>query len=97
MSDSVLAQIRNGNLDELDEYYQKQLKSVAFGLMKFLAISNDKEELASIIHPNYDSWTWSEYLKEQSSKKLFLNTYTFASLRPCLQIMLLPVHLESLE
>ena len=27
MSDSVLAQIRNGNLDELDEYYQKQLRS----------------------------------------------------------------------
>ena len=48
------------------EYYQKQIKSVAFGLMKFLAISNDKEELASIIHPNYDSWTWSENLKEKS-------------------------------
>ena len=27
MSDSVLAQIRNGNLDELDEYYQTQLRS----------------------------------------------------------------------
>ena len=27
MSDSVLAQIRNGNLDQLDEYYQTQLRS----------------------------------------------------------------------
>ena len=27
MSDSVLAQIRNGNLDELDEYYETQLRS----------------------------------------------------------------------
>ena len=52
------------------KYHQRQIKSVAFGLMKFLAISDDKEELASIIHPNYDSWTWSDYLKEQSSKKI---------------------------
>lgn len=52
------------------KYHQKQIKSVAFGLMKFLAISDDKEELASIIHPNYDSWTWSEYYKEQSRNKI---------------------------
>tara|TARA_R110002012_G_scaffold135303_2_gene289019 strand:+ start:270 stop:1040 length:771 start_codon:yes stop_codon:yes gene_type:complete len=48
--------------------HQKQIHSLAIGLMKFLAISDDKEELASIIHPNYDAWTWSEYMKEQSSK-----------------------------
>ena len=50
--------------------HQKQIHSLAIGLMKFLAISDDKEELASIIHPNYDSWTWSEYMKEQSSKNI---------------------------
>ena len=55
--------------DEI-KLHQKQVKALAFGLMKFLSISDDKEELASIIHPNYDMWTWSDYMKEQSSKTI---------------------------
>ena len=58
-------------IDEADiKKHQKQIHSLAIGLMKFLSISDDKEELASIIHPNYDAWTWSEYMKEQSSKNI---------------------------
>ena len=48
--------------------YKKQLKRVAFSIQKFLSISNDKHELASLIYPNYDSWTWSDYLKKEAKK-----------------------------
>ena len=48
--------------------YKKQLKRVAFSIQKFLYISNDKHELASLIYPNYDSWTWSDYLKKEAKK-----------------------------
>ena len=48
--------------------YKNQLKKVAFSIQKFLSISNDKHELASLIYPNYDSWTWSDYLKKEAKK-----------------------------
>ena len=48
--------------------YKKQLKRVAFSIQKFLSISNDKHELASLIYPNYDSWTWSDKLKREAKK-----------------------------
>ena len=64
-------------IDEADiKKHQKQIHSLAIGLMKFLSISDDKEELASIIHPNYDAWTWSQYMKEQSSKIIKQWSYT---------------------
>ena len=40
--------------------YKKQLKKVAFSIQKFLSISNDKHELASMLYPNFDKWEWSE-------------------------------------
>ena len=48
--------------------YEKQLKKVAFSIQKFLSISNDRHELASLVFPNYDSWTWSDKLKREAKK-----------------------------
>ena len=48
--------------------YKKQLKKVAFSIQKFLSISNDKHELASLVYPNFDSWTWSSGLKKEAKK-----------------------------
>ena len=52
--------------------YKKQLKNVAFSIQKFLSISNDKHELASLIYPNFDSWTWNSNLKKEV-KKIWAN------------------------
>jgi len=54
-------------LDNLS-LYKKQLKSVAFSIQKFLSISNDKHELASLVYPNFDSWTWSAKFKKEAKK-----------------------------
>jgi len=48
--------------------YEKQLKKVAFSIQKFLSISDDRHELASLVFPNYDSWTWSDKLKREAKK-----------------------------
>ena len=48
--------------------YKKQLKKVAFGIQKFLSISDDRHELASLVYPNFDSWTWSDKLKKEAKK-----------------------------
>ena len=48
--------------------YQQQLKKVAFSIQKFLSISDDRHELASLVFPNYDSWTWSDSLKNEAKK-----------------------------
>ncbi len=54
-------------LDNLSAY-KKQLKKVAFSMQKFLSISNDRHELASLVYPNYDSWTWGYKLKQEAKK-----------------------------
>ncbi len=41
---------------------------ISFGLQKFLSISDDAFELASILYPNYDDWRWNEEMKKQSTK-----------------------------
>jgi hypothetical protein len=41
---------------------------IAFGLQKFLSISDDPFELASMHHPNFDNWMWNEDMKKQSTK-----------------------------
>ena len=46
----------------------KEVINISFGLQKFLSISDDPYELASMHHPNYDSWMWSEEMKEKSTK-----------------------------
>ena len=48
--------------------YKKQLKKVAFSIQRFLSISDDKHELASLVYPNFDSWTWSGRLKAEAKK-----------------------------
>ncbi len=48
--------------------YKKQLKKVAFSIQKFLSISNDRHELASLVYPNFDSWTWSDKQKKEAKK-----------------------------
>ena len=47
--------------------YKKQLRKVALSIQKFLSISNDKYELASLMYPNLDSWLWSG-MKEEANK-----------------------------
>ena len=47
--------------------YKKQLEKVAYSIQKFLSISDDKHELASLIYPNLDSWLWSG-MKEEANK-----------------------------
>ena len=53
--------------------YKKQLKKVAFSIQKFLSISDDKHELASLVYPNFDSWTWGGRLKAEA-KKIWADT-----------------------
>ena len=48
--------------------YKEQLKNVAFSIQKFLSISEDKHELASLVYPNLDSWTWNDKLKREAKK-----------------------------
>ena len=48
--------------------YKKQLKKVAYGIQKFLSISDDKHELASFVYPNLDSWMWNGKMKEEAKK-----------------------------
>lgn len=47
--------------------YKKQLEKVALGIQKFLSVSNDKHEIASLVYPNLDSWLWTG-MKEEASK-----------------------------
>jgi len=58
---------RKFTLDNLS-VYKKQLKKVAFSIQKFLSISDDKHELASLVYPNYDSWSWNYKLKQEAKK-----------------------------
>ena len=48
--------------------YKKQLEKVAYTIQRFLSISNDKHELASLVYPNLDSWTWGYKMKEEAKK-----------------------------
>mgnify|MGYP003114618186 FL=1 len=47
--------------------YKKQLVKVALSIQKFLSISNDKHELASLVYPNLDSWMWAG-IREEAKK-----------------------------
>jgi len=47
--------------------YKKQLRKVALSIQKFLSISDDKHELASLMYPNLDSWLWSG-MKDEANK-----------------------------
>lgn len=50
------------------EQHMKSVFAIANGIRKFLSISNDKEELASLLYPNYDSWMWTDEMKQQAKK-----------------------------
>ena len=47
--------------------YKKQLVKVALGIQKFLSVSDDKHEIASLTYPNLDSWLWTG-MKDEASK-----------------------------
>jgi hypothetical protein len=44
--------------------HKAQLVKVALGIQKFLSISDDKHEIASLVYPNLDSWMWSGLKQE---------------------------------
>ena len=44
--------------------HKAQLIKVALGIQKFLSISDDKHEIASLVYPNLDSWMWSGLKQE---------------------------------
>ena len=44
----------------------QEIENIVFGMRKFLSISNDIEELASILYPNYDNWTWNDDMIKQA-------------------------------
>ena len=50
------------------EAHMKSVFAIAHGIRKFLSISNDKEELASLLYPNFDSWMWTDEMKQQAKK-----------------------------
>ena len=52
------------------EIYQKQVKYIAMSIMKFLSISSDKEELASMVLPDADDWKWSEEMINEVKDKV---------------------------
>ena len=54
-------------LQNVEETLNQVIK-ISLGLQKFLSISDDPYELASMHYPNYDSWMWSEEMKNQSTK-----------------------------
>ena len=54
-------------LNNVEQRLNEVIK-IAFGLQKFLSISDDPFELASILYPNYDDWRWNEEMKKQSTK-----------------------------
>ena len=47
---------------------QKQIKTVAFTIQRFLSLSEDKHTLASLFFPNVDSWMWSDKMKKEASQ-----------------------------
>ncbi len=54
-------------LENLTEY-KKQLEKAAYTIQRFLALSDDKHELASFVYPNFDSWMWGNQMKEEAKK-----------------------------
>ena len=48
------------------KYSSKTLLQGAFTIQRFLSLSNDKNELASFIYPNFDKWEWSELMKNEA-------------------------------
>ena len=47
---------------------KNEVLKIAFGIQKFLSISSDPLELASIFYPNYDSWMWSSDMKNKATQ-----------------------------
>jgi len=50
------------------EYNSKTLLEGAFTIQRFLSLSDDRNELASFIYPNFDKWEWSELMKNEAKK-----------------------------
>ena len=39
-----------------------------FNIQKFLSVSADPQELASLLYPNFDDWRWTDDLKIEAMK-----------------------------
>tara|TARA_R110000803_G_scaffold80008_1_gene145730 strand:- start:1263 stop:2030 length:768 start_codon:yes stop_codon:yes gene_type:complete len=53
------------------DYRMKESLKIAYGIQKFLSISNDSQELASMFYPDYDSWMWSSEMKHDAQQKIW--------------------------
>ena len=60
-------EVKSYKLTNVEEH-MKSVFAIAHGIRKFLSISNDKEELASLLYPNFDSWMWTDEMKQQAKK-----------------------------
>ena len=49
-------------------YYKNQVKQIMFNIQKFLSVSADPQELASLLYPNFDDWRWTDDLKIEAMK-----------------------------
>jgi hypothetical protein len=45
-----------------------EIQDIVFGLRKFLSISNDTKELASMLYPNLDSWMWNDEMINEAKR-----------------------------
>ena len=55
------------NDEELD-YYKNQLGRICHSIQNFLSMSTDKYEIASKFFPNFSSWKWSDYMKNEAKQ-----------------------------
>ncbi len=47
------------------------LRAIALSLGRFLAVSNDPNELAGLLAPDFDSWWWSEPAARAAGRQIF--------------------------
>jgi len=53
------AEMISMQVENIDEHI-KTVRSVASAIMNLLSYSNDKNQIASLFYPNYDSWLWGK-------------------------------------
>ena len=53
------AEMISMQVENIDEHI-KTVRSVAIAIMNLLSYSNDKNQIASLFYPNYDSWLWGK-------------------------------------
>jgi len=56
---SKKAEMISMQVENIDEHINT-VRNVAYAIMNLLSYSNDKNEIASLFYPNYDSWLWGK-------------------------------------